>query len=147
MPEQLLKMLVGIKKLDDNAKIPTYADGGASGFDFYAVHDLTIASGSSGIVGTGVAFEIPTGWEIQVRGRSGLAFKNDIIAHFGTIDESFKGEVKIKLFNFGDKSLQIKTGDRVAQGVLTPVTKADFYELESLSKSKRGEGGFGSTGR
>lgn len=147
MSEQFFKMLVGIKILNGNAKIPTYADDGASGFDFYATHDLDIEPCCSGIVETGIAFEIPTGWEIQARGRSGLAFKHDIQAHFGTIDESFKGEVKIKLFNYGSKALNIKIGDRVAQGVLAPVTKAHFHELESLSKSKRGDGGFGSTGR
>lgn len=141
-------MNVKAKKLNRDAKIPTYAEPGASGFDFYSTKELTITPGGYGIIGTGLAFEIPRGYEIQVRGRSGLAFKHQIVAaHFGTIDESYRGEVKILLFNFSNDSYHISPGERVAQGILSPVTKADFKEVVELSKTERGEGGIGSTGR
>jgi dUTP pyrophosphatase len=140
-------MLLGIKKLHKDAVLPTYADPGASGFDFYAINSIKIGPKCSGVVITGLAFEIPKNYEIQARGRSGLAFNSDVIAHFGTIDESFKGELKIKLFNLGDKPLIINVGDRVAQGVFAPVVKADFYERNELSESQRGESGFGHTGK
>lgn len=138
--------LVRYKKLDEKAIIPTYADEGASGFDFYAITNQTIPVGGSVIVGTGLAFEIPSGFEIQARGRSGLAFMSDIVAHFGTIDESYRGEVKIKLWNLGNKPHPIKVGQRVAQGVLAPVRRAIFIEEFDLSKTVRGENGIGSTG-
>lgn len=140
-------MLLGIKKLYKDAVTPTYADPGASGFDFYSIEEGIIEPKSSAVIATGLAFEIPKGWEIQARGRSGLAFKNDVIAHFGTIDEGFKGELKIKLFNLGNEPLAINVGDRIAQGVFAPVTKAVFYETNELSKSERGEGGFGHSGK
>lgn len=138
--------LVRYTKLNDLAIVPTYADDGASGFDFYATNNLTIPVGGSGIVETGLAVEIPVRYEIQARGRSGMAFINDIVAHFGTIDESYRGEIKIKLWNLGNKPYPIKVGQRVAQGVLAPVEKAIFLESFDLSKTVRGAGGIGSTG-
>ena len=141
-------MKVGIKKLRKDAVIPTYADAGASGFDFYATNEITLMPGGCGAIGSGLAFEIPKGYEIQVRGRSGLAFKNQIVAaHFGTIDESYKGEVKILLFNFGNKPYSINAGDKIAQCILAPVPKAVFEEVTELSTSERGANGFGSSGK
>jgi len=138
--------LVRVKLLNDKAVMPTYADSGAAGFDFYAIKNLTIPVGGSGIVETGLALEIPVGYEVQARGRSGLAFKDDIIAHFGTIDESYRGEVKIKLWNLGNAPFRIIQGMRIAQGVLAPVERALFMEAFELGKTMRGVGGIGSTG-
>ena len=138
--------IVRIKLLNENAVFPTYADEGAAGFDFYSTSNLVIPVGGSGIIETGLAVEIPKGYEIQARGRSGLAFVNDIIAHFGTIDESYRGEIKVKLWNLGKKPFSIKQGQRVAQGVLAPVEKAIFLESFDLSNTVRGVGGIGSTG-
>lgn len=141
-------MILGVKKLNPDAKIPTYVDSGASGFDFYANENITIPARGRVVVETGLAFEIPKGYEIQARGRSGLAFKNNIVAaHFGTIDENYKGEVKILLYNFSNTPYLITAGDRVAQGVLAPVTRADFYETTELSDSERGPKGFGASGQ
>jgi len=138
--------VVRIKLLNEKAVIPTYADPGASGFDFYSTSELILPVNSSGIVGTGISFQIPFGYEIQVRGRSGMAFINDILAHFGTIDESYRGEVKIKLWNLGNEPFPIKVGQRVAQGVLAPVERAIFLEAFDLSNTQRGIGGIGSSG-
>lgn len=138
--------LVRFKILKEKAIVPTYADPGAAGFDFYAINDQTIPVGGSCVVGTGLAFEIPVGYEIQARGRSGLAFKDDIVAHFGTVDESYRGEIKVKLWNLGSKPFSIKAGMRVAQGVLAPVERAIFMEAFDLGKTMRGENGIGSTG-
>lgn len=143
-----MKIKVGVKKLNSKARIPTYADPGSSGFDFHSTHDLIIPVGGFGIISSGLAFEIPPEFEIQVRGRSGLAFKEQIVAaHFGTIDDSYKGEVKVILFNLSNKPYRINTGDKIAQGVLAEVPKAVFEEVDELSKSLRGDNGFGSTGK
>lgn len=138
--------IVRFKRLSEKAIVPTYADPGSSGFDFYAISNQILPVGGSCIVGTGLALEIPVGYEIQARGRSGLAFNNDILAHFGTIDESYRGEVKIKLWNLGNKPYAITIGQRVAQGVLAPVDKAIFLEEFDLSRTVRGENGLGSSG-
>lgn len=140
-------MKVRIKKLSDNAMIPTYADPGASGFDFYATESVIIHPCASASIGTGISVEIPAGYEIQVRGRSGLAFKHDVIAHFGTIDESYRGEIRVKLWNQGEVPIHVQAGDRIAQGVLMPVEKAQFVLLTELTNTERGEGGFGHSGR
>lgn len=143
-------MRIGIKKLREDAVIPTYADAGASGFDFYIPKGLDaqcVWPGHAVAIPTGLAFEIPNGYEIQVRGRSGLAFKESVVCHFGTIDSSYKGEVKLLLINFGQKMLKFEPGQRVAQGVLAPVIRAEFAEVDELSDSERGANGFGSSGK
>lgn len=140
-------MNVGIKLLHPDAKIPIYADPGASGFDFYAIEDRMINPGCYAAFNTGVAFDIPHNYEIQIRGRSGLAFKRGVVAaHFGTVDESYKGEVRLLLFNLGDAPIKITKGDRIAQGILSPVSKAEFTVVDELTPSERGANGFGSTG-
>lgn len=139
-------MKIGVKKLNSLSKVPTYVDGGASGFDLYATNAVVIQPMWSAEIETGVALEIPECYEVQIRGRSGLAFNKDVFAHVGTIDESYKGEIKIKLFNFGTKPIPIFPGMRIAQGVLAPVEKAEFVEVDELSESSRGSRGFGSSG-
>lgn len=141
-------MNVKVKKLHTEAKIPSYANPGDAGFDFSSVEDFRLLPGKIAIVPTGLAFEIPEGYEVQVRSRSGLAAKQGIsvLNSPGTLDSGFRGEIKIILFNNSRNIYEFKAGDRIAQGVLNEVPKAVFIPIEELSSSVRGEGGFGSSG-
>ena len=132
------------------AVIPEYKTVGAAGADLYALVDspITLAPGKTAMVPTGLFFEIPEGYEIQVRPRSGLAAKNGVtvLNTPGTIDSDYRGEIKIILINLGDKDFVIKSGDRVAQMVIAPLIQASFSIVDELSDTTRGSGGFGSTG-
>ena len=132
------------------AVIPQYKTSGAAGADLCALleNSLTIASGKTAIVPTGLFFEIPDGYEIQIRPRSGLAAKNGVtvLNTPGTIDSDYRGEIKIILINLGDEDFVINNGDRIAQMIVAPVTQVDFSIVENLSETERGTGGFGSTG-
>lgn len=135
----------------NGAVIPEYKTAGAAGADVYAYlpqGSVTIKSGKFAMIPTGVFYEIPMGYEIQVRPRSGLAFKNGItvLNSPGTIDSDYRGELKILLINFGEQDFTINNGDRIAQIIISSVVQAEFSAAESLSKTERGEGGFGSTG-
>ena len=135
----------------NGAVIPEYKTAGAAGADVYAYlpqGSVTIKSGKFAMIPTGVFYEIPMGYEIQVRTRSGLAFKNGItvLNSPGTIDSDYRGELKILLINFGEQDFTINNGDRIAQIIISSVVQAEFSAAESLSKTERGEGGFGSTG-
>ena len=109
---------------------------------------ITLKSGEYRLIPTGISMEIPAGYEIQVRPRSGLAAKFGItvLNSPGTIDSDYRGEVKVNLINFGKSDYTINSGDRIAQLVISCALQADFQIADSLSESKRGEGGFGSTG-
>ena len=128
---------------------PTYATDGAAGLDVVAAEDLTLAPGARHAVATGFAIAIPAGFEVQVRPRSGLALKHGItcLNTPGTIDEDYRGEVKVILANLGGEPFEVKRGERIAQLVPAPVTKAAFREVDSLDETNRGAGGFGSTGQ
>ena len=132
------------------AVIPEYKTVGAAGADLYALVDspITLAPGKTAMVPTGLFFEIPEGYEIQVRPRSGLAAKNGVtvLNTPGTIDSDYRGEIKISLINLGDKDFVINSGDRVAQMVIAPLIQASFSIVDELSDTTRGSGGFGSTG-
>lgn len=132
------------------AVVPEYKTAGAAGADVCACipEKITIAPGKRALVGTGLFFEIPQGYEIQVRPRSGLAFKNGVtvLNTPGTIDSDYRGELKVILINLGDEDFEINSGDRIAQIVVAPVTTSEFIPVESLSATERGAGGFGSTG-
>ncbi len=132
------------------AVIPEYKTAGAAGADLCALLDspLTIKAGKYAMVPTGLFFEIPQGYEVQVRPRSGLAAKNGVtvLNTPGTIDSDYRGEIKIILINLGESDFTINSGDRIAQMIVAPVTQARFSLSESLSQTERGEGGFGSTG-
>ncbi|MBK8943732.1 MAG: dUTP diphosphatase [Ignavibacteriae bacterium] len=150
-----------MKKIDLNIKrisnlfsdipLPTYSTEGSSGMDIRAAvqNDIILKSGKVILVPTNLSVEIPIGYEIQVRPRSGLAAKNGIgvLNSPGTIDSDYRGEVKIILFNFGEEDFIIKRGDRIAQLVLAEVILANINEVEDLNSSQRGEGGFGHTGK
>ncbi|MCQ1776959.1 dUTP diphosphatase [Neorhizobium galegae] len=132
--------------------LPAYETAGAAGMDLRAAVEtdmpLTITPGKRALVPTGFIFEIPEGFEAQVRPRSGLAFKNGItcLNTPGTIDSDYRGEVKVLLVNLGDEDFVITRGMRIAQMVIAPVTQARVAEITGTSTTARGAGGFGSTG-
>lgn len=129
--------------------LPAYASAGAAGMDVVAAEDLVLAPGERHAVATGFAIAIPTGFEVQVRPRSGLALKHGItcLNTPGTIDSDYRGEVKVILANLGSAPFPIARGDRIAQLVPAPVLHATFEEVAGLDATARGGGGFGSTGR
>ena len=139
-----------IKKLDPSVKLPEYKTSGASGMDLIAFirGPLELKPQMSCIVPTGLAVAFPENYEIQVRPRSGLAAKSNIsvLNTPGTIDSDFRGELKVILINLGSKSFLIENGARIAQMVLCPIVKAKLKEVKILEGTKRGSGGFGSTG-
>ena len=128
---------------------PSYATDGAAGLDVVAAEDLTLQPGARHAVATGFAIAIPPGFEVQVRPRSGLALKHGItcLNTPGTIDEDYRGEVKIILANLGSEPFEVRRGERIAQLVPAPVLRAHFTEVHDLEETARGSGGFGSTGR
>ena len=132
------------------AVVPCYKTEGAAGADVCALLDenVLLKKGQRTIIPTGLFFEIPQGYEIQVRPRSGLAAKNGVtvLNTPGTIDSDYRGELKVILINLGDEDFEIKSGDRIAQIIVAPVTIGNFIQCESISETERGAGGFGSTG-
>ena len=140
-----------IKKLDPAAQIPSYKTEGASGMDLMAFinEPIELKPKSSCLVPTGLSVAFLDDYEIQIRPRSGLAAKKNIsvLNTPGTIDSDYRGEIKIILFNHGDKEFIINNKDRIAQMILTPVHKMSLEEVDSLPDSVRGKGGFGSTGK
>ena len=145
----MVKVLV--KKLEPSVKLPSYKTSGASGMDLMAYIDKSIElkPGESCLVPTGLSVAFSKEYEIQIRPRSGLAAKNNIsvLNTPGTIDSDYRGEIKVILFNHGNKGFKINNNDRIAQMILTPVIKMDLEETNELPESIRGAGGFGSTGK
>jgi len=129
--------------------LPSYATPGAAGMDVVAAEDLDLAPGQRHAVATGFRVAIPNGYEIQVRPRSGLAFRHGISVPNtpGTIDSDYRGELKILLINHGGEPFAIRRGERIAQLVPAAVTLATFDEVDELGDTDRGHGGFGSTGQ
>ena len=145
----MVKVLV--KKLDPQVQLPTYKTKGSSGMDLMAFveNPIKIAPKNSVLIPTGISVAIPNDVEIQIRPRSGLAAKSNIsvLNTPGTIDSDYRGEIKVILFNHGNKEFIVKNKDRIAQIVLVPILKVDFEEVDNLPDSIRGSGGFGSTGK
>lgn len=143
-------MVVKFKKLSSNAKIPSYQTTGSAGMDISAclVEPLTLKPMQRAVVPTGLATEVPIGYEIQVRARSGLAAKRGIslVNGIGTIDSDYRGEIRVILVNLSDKDFVIKTGDRIAQLIVTHYDQPTIKEVAELSSTIRQDGGFGSTG-
>jgi dUTP pyrophosphatase len=129
--------------------LPAYATPGSAGMDVVAAEDLDLAPGARHAVATGFKVAIPDGFEIQVRPRSGLAFKYGVTVPNtpGTVDSDYRGELKILMINHGDEPFPVRRGERIAQLVPAAVTKADFDVVEELDSTTRGVGGVGSTGR
>ena len=142
---------VRIKKLRPDAIVPRYMTANAAGLDLSAAIDgpITLAPGQRAAISTGLAMEIPPGFEGQVRPRSGLAreFGMSHVNSPGTIDADYRGAVFVLLINHGREPVRIESGQRIAQLVITPVVQAELVEVDELSTTERGAGGFGSTGR
>lgn len=140
---------IRVKRLPHAPEVlPAYATAGAAGFDLLAAENAEVWPGHRCLIRTGLCFEIPLGMEMQVRPRSGLAAKHGItvLNAPGTIDSDFRGEVAVILLNTSELMFEVRRGDRIAQGVIAPVHRAAFVEVEELSDTARGAGGFGSTG-
>ena len=129
--------------------LPRYASEDAVGLDVTSAEELVLQPGERHAVATGFAIEIPRGYEVQVRPRSGLAIKNGItcLNTPGTIDSDYRGEIKVILINLGQEPFEVRRGERIALLVPAPVLRADFVEASQLGETARGTGGFGSTGR
>lgn len=137
---------VNIKALP-GVELPKYATEGAVGFDLAANEELSLKPKAWKIVSTGLFIEVPEGYELQIRSRSGLANTGIIVMNQpGTIDPDYRGEVKVILFNSTTKIWKVHIGNRIAQGVLSPVVRANFIEVKEVSLTVRGEKGLGSTG-
>ena len=129
--------------------LPAYATAGSAGLDLSAAlaAPVTLAPGERRLVPTGLALEIPEGFEGQVRPRSGLALRHGIgmVNAPGTIDSDYRGEIQVLLINFGDQPYTVQRGDRIAQMIVAPVARAELREVGALAESRRGSGGFGHT--
>jgi dUTP pyrophosphatase len=126
--------------------MPEYKTAGAAGLDLHSLHDLPIYPGERTAFGTGICVEIPPGFEGQVRPRSSLT-AHGLVLPTGTIDSDYRGEIKVVLINTSREVRHIHAGDRIAQLVIAPVARCEVVEVEELSSTERGAGGFGSTGR
>jgi dUTP pyrophosphatase len=141
-------IVVKIRKKRSDLPIPVYKTAGSVGCDVTAAEDVVIKAGSSALVPTGLFLEVPVGYECQVRPRSGLALSHGVtvLNSPGTIDSDYRGEVQILLHNTSRLPVRVETGDRIAQLVFAPVTRATFQVTEELTDTARGAGGWGSTG-
>lgn len=141
-------LVIQISKLRPEAIIPVYQKEGDAGFDLYASADTLVPAGQAAVIPTGLAFAIPDGFEMQIRLRSGAALKTPLIVANapGTVDSGYRGEVGIIVRNLSAQDWLVKAGERIAQGLITPVYQALFVEQENLPPSERGDKGFGSTG-
>lgn len=139
-------MEVKLQRLHPNAKVPTQGTAGSAGWDLYSVERGMIASEDVLVFSTGWKVEVPEGYYLEIKGRSGLATKG-IWAHIGTVDADFRGEMKVVLVNHSDGIYEVKEGDRIAQCILHPVVSTSFKEVSVLSETTRGANGYGSTGR
>lgn len=137
-----------VKKLNEDAIIPSYAHEGDAGMDLYSIEDKIIEPGNTALIHTGISIQLPKETEAQVRPRSGLALKHSItvLNTPGTIDEGYRGEIGIILINHGKNSFKVEKHMRIAQMIIKPVYKVEVSERDELVDSERGEGGFGSTG-
>jgi len=142
-------MRIRVKKLHPDAVLPHYAHGPDedAGMDLRSVERVVLSPGVAQGVPTGIAIELPVGYEAQVRPRSGLALKHSITANFGTIDPGYRGEIRVVMFNLGPRDYVIEKGDRIAQLLVARCESIEWEEREELGNSQRGEGGFGSSGR
>ncbi len=140
-----------IKKLNSKVKLPSYKTDGSSGMDLMAFIDkpISILPQKSELIPTGLSIAIPNNTEVQIRPRSGLAAKNNIsvLNTPGTVDSDYRGELKVILYNHGNKEFIVNNEDRIAQMVLLPIIKANLEEVQALPETIRGKGGFGSTGK
>lgn len=137
-----------IQRIHPNAKLPEYAHPGDAGLDLFSIENAVIPPGESKLVGTGIVIELPEHTEAQIRPRSGLALKNQItvLNSPGTIDHGYRGQIGVILINHGTKPFTVESGMKIAQMVIAPVMSVNVIDSNDLTETKRGEGGFGSTG-
>jgi dUTP pyrophosphatase len=146
------KIKLKITRLRNNQDLPlpSYATDGSAGMDIYAdvENDIVIKPGEIALIPTGIAIELPPGYEAQIRPRSGLAINHGItlLNTPGTIDSDYRGEIKIILINLGKKEFVVKRGDRIAQMIISKYAKVEWEEVKELNTTQRGAGGFGHTG-
>lgn len=142
------RMKIRIKKLHPDAVFPSYAHGAEedAGLDLRALERTVLTKGSAHGVPTGIAIELPSGYEAQVRPRSGMALKHSVTVNLGTIDPGYRGEIRVIMFNLGNNDYVIEKGDRIAQLIVSRYEAVDWEEGD-LNESARGHGGFGSSGR
>ncbi|MBL7995973.1 dUTP diphosphatase [bacterium] len=137
-----------IQRIHPDAKLPEYAHPGDAGLDLFSIEETVIKPGESKVIGTGIIIELPENTEAQIRPRSGLALKHQItvLNSPGTIDHGYRGQIGVILINHGNKTFTVESGMKIAQMVITPVLSVNIVDSKDLTESKRGEGGFGSTG-
>lgn len=138
--------LIKFKKLNPEAVTPSYAKLNDAGVDLYSMYDIEIKAGGTFVVPTGLAFEIPVGYEMQVRPRSGVSSQGILSVFLGTVDAGYRGEVGVIVKNTSTSPVLIKKNDRIAQAVVNKIPYMLFQEVDELSTTSRGETGFGSTG-
>ena len=139
-------MKLKVKKTHPDAILPSYGSTGAACFDLYAIEDTRSLFGRA-VVGTGLSVEVPTGFEMIIRPRSGLAFKHGVHAFAGTIDSDYRGEIKVLLLtDSSSAAFAVEKGERIAQAAIQPVVRVGFEEVQELNETVRGAGGLGSTG-
>jgi dUTP pyrophosphatase len=139
-------MKIKIKKIDEKANVPHRANESDAGADLFSIEDCIVNSLERKIISTGISVEIPVGYYGRIAPRSGLAAKNGIDVFAGVVDSSYRGEIKVILFNSDNKPFEIKSGDRVAQLIIEDHFNFEFEITQDLCESNRGSGGFGSTG-
>lgn len=139
-------MNIDILHLHPGARTPTYATDGSACMDLYACEDAAVPPRQSNTIRTGIAVAVPTGWSLDIRSRSGMAFKRGVTAFHGTVDSDFRGEVMVLLHNSSSAPYRVQAGDRIAQARLTISPRVTFRAVEQLALTERGAGGFGSTG-
>jgi dUTP pyrophosphatase len=138
---------VKIKTLREDVVVPRYQSEGAAGFDLVSSISQVIQPYTWETIPCGFALELPEGYELQIRSRSGMAGKGLIVLNQpGTVDSDYRGEIKVMLMNVGFKAQHVVQGSRIAQGVLSPVLAIKFMQVKELTESVRGDNGFGSTG-
>lgn len=139
--------LLKFKLLSPNAKLPQYAHPDDAGFDLYSTETVTLKAGQRHTFQLGLVSEIPVGWFVSIRDKSGLASKHGLHTMGGVIDSGYRGEWAVVLINHGGQEYTVEKGDKIAQGILQQAPQAEIVEVSELSETTRGDGGFGSTGK
>jgi dUTP pyrophosphatase len=139
-------MKIKFKKLTPKALTPEYKTEGSAGLDLYSVETVTIPPHRTALIKTGIAIELPDGYEMQIRGRSGLSLKSNYICKTGTVDSDYRGEIGVIIHNLSDEDLVLDEHTRIAQGIINKIEHVELEEAESLSTTLRNTNGFGSTG-
>lgn len=138
-----------VKLIHEEAKLPYQANEGDAGLDLYSIEEKVIKAGESALIGTGIQIELPVKTEAQIRPRSGLALKHSItvLNSPGTIDQGYRGEIKVILINHGKEDFKVEKHMRIAQMVIAPVLQVNLEQTKNLSDTDRAKGGFGSSGK